>query len=202
MNGVGGMLLTVAVTSIASVGLWNLVALVLKRKWSVGDRQRKSHEECLREVEALKERVAIIEHHHNCYLARWIKDADRRVIWFNAKAMLAIFGPLGKTREEVLGKTFAELLLDPVASAEIDRLDEAALAHPECAAHCPIRLHPNLPVMIVVKVAAVGREGELVFEGYAYRTNDSLITAGFGADRQRLAIAASAMHKIDGAAGD
>lgn len=156
-----------------------------------------NHEACEGEMEKLKQRLTIVEHHHTSYLARWIKDATKRVIWLNDKAFLSIFAPLGLTREDVIGSLFSEIL-DASAAAEIERLDQSALARPEEAASNLIRLHPLLPLMVVVKMAAIGRDGELVFEGYAYRTNDRMIADGMGAARQLEALGASGDHVLPG----
>jgi hypothetical protein len=194
----GPVVTTAIVASIGSVGLWKVVEKSLERWWNRTDTLEDKHARCVEEVEELKARVAVIEHHHTSYLARWIRDATRRVVWINDKALLSIFAPLDLTREQVIGKTLAELPFDQVAVAEVDRLDAAALAHPEVAASNVIQMHPLLPLMVIVKVAAVGRDGELVFEGYAYRTNDRMIADGFGADRQRRAIEASSDHMLGG----
>ena len=193
----GPLVTTAIVAGISSVGLWKIVELLLRRWWKRSDTFEAKHERCMIELEELKARVAVIEHHHASYLPRWIKDGSRRLSWVNDKAFISIFAMLGLKREELYGKTFAELLLDPVAVAEIERLDAAALAHPGVAASNLVQLHPLLPVMVVVKVADVGRDGELIFEGYAYLTNDKMMSAGMGADRQQRAIAASAEHMID-----
>lgn len=153
------------------------------------------HSSCEREVKKLQTRLTAVEHHHTSYLARWIKDGTKRVVWLNDKALLTIFAPLGLSREGVIGKLFSELL-DPAAAHEIDRLDAQALAHPEVAASNVIQLHPLLPVMVIVKMAAVGRAGELVFEGYAYRTNDRMLADAMGADRQREQLFASGDHLL------
>lgn len=145
-------------------------------------RLEERHSRCDEKVALLTERLAAVEHHHTSYLARWIKDATKRVTWLNDRAYLSIFAPVGLSRAEVIGRTFSEML-DPSASAEIDRLDAAALAHPEIASSNIVQLHPSLPLMVVVKVAAIGREGQLIFEGYAYRTNDRMIADGQGASR-------------------
>jgi hypothetical protein len=152
---------------------------------------------CEEQLTDVKARLLAVEHHHGSYLARWVKDAAKRVLWINDKAFLSIFAPLGFSRDGVLGKTFGQLL-EPSAAGEIDRLDQAALAHPELPASNIIQLHPLLPVMVVVKVAAIGREGELVFEGYAYRTNDRMISDGQGASRQGAQIEASAGNLMGG----
>jgi hypothetical protein len=128
---------------------------------------------------------------HDSHLARWTKDGGKRILWLNAKAYLSIFAPLGVGRDEVEGKTFAELLSED-AAMEVARLDEMALAHPEMAASNMIRLHPSLPVMWIVKIAATGLDGALMFEGYAYRTNDRMLSDGIGLERHRVQVARSA----------
>lgn len=151
---------------------------------------------CAEELQEVKERLAVVEHNHASHLARWIKDAQKRVIWINPKAMLAIFAPSGLTRDQVEGHTFAELL-DPAAAAEIDRLDRAALAHPGSASSTVLQLHPDLPIMHIVKVAASGRDGELIYEGYAYTINDREIETGAGVERQAEQREVSAVRLID-----
>lgn len=153
------------------------------------------HQKCEAGLADVKARLTIVEHHHTSYLARWIKDATKRVIWLNDKAFLSIFAPLGLTREDVIESRFSEIL-DASASAETERLDQAALAHPEVAASNVIQLHPLLPAMIVVTIAAIGRDGELVFECYAYRTNDRMIADGMGAARTLEALGASGDHLL------
>lgn len=204
-------LIILALTAIggglSSVGFWKFVTWLLargdKREEKESDRLRRearesrdAHLDCEQRLDAVEARLQAVEHHHASYLPRWIKGADKRLIWINDRAFLAIFAPLGLAREEVMGRTFEELL-DPLAAAEIDRLDQMALAHPELPAANVIQLHPMLPVMVVVKVVAVGREGELVFEGYAYRTNDKTLADAIGVGRQRQAIEASAEHLLD-----
>lgn len=130
-----------------------------------------SHKACENRVEDLERRLEAVEHHHSSYMARWIKDGGKRIIWINSQALLTIFAPLGYSRNDVVGRTFVELL-DPGAAREIDRLDRAALAIPGQAASTMLQLHPNLPTMVVVKVAGAGRDGELIYEGYAYCPND------------------------------
>lgn len=127
---------------------------------------------CRREVADLTERLEAFEHNHVSYLARWIKDGRKRITWINAKALLSIFAPLGLSRTDVIGRTFAELKeIDPGAAREIDLLDRQALRLPGSAASGLVQLNLDLPVMCVVKVAGPGRDGELVYEGYAYTPN-------------------------------
>jgi hypothetical protein len=156
-----------------------------------------SHKACEDVVGELKERLAVVEHHHSSYLARWIKDAQKRVLWINDKALITIFAPLGLTRADVEGHTFAELL-DPFAAAEVDRLDRAALAQHGAAVSSLIKLHPDLPIMHVVKVASVGREGELIYEGHAFRTNDPEIAVATGIARAVEQRELSADRLLDG----
>lgn len=156
---------------------------------------RDSHRTCEAEVEGLKDRLHAVEHHHVSQLARWIKDASKRIVWLNARAHMTIFAPRGHAREACIGKTFAELL-DPQAAAEIDRLDRIALAQPGVAASTLIQLHPDLPLMHIVKVAAEGRDGELIFEGYAYRANDRDMSDAEGAERQSEQRVASIDHML------
>jgi hypothetical protein len=129
-----------------------------------------SHEECREKVVTLERRLEVVEHHHVSLVPRWIKNAAKRVQWVNGAAMVTIFGPLGFTRGQVEGHTFAELL-DMEAAREIDRIDRSALRYPGQAASTLLQLHPSLPVMTVVKIAGVGRDGELIYEGLAYYGN-------------------------------
>lgn len=195
----------------AGAGLTGSLAVMLpkmrelrdKREDSEINRLREDERECRADIirlegqlDELRSRLATVEHHHASYLARWFKGADKRVTWLNDKAFLSIFAPLGLTREEVVGRLFSEIL-DSQAAAEVDRLDQAALAQPDMPASNVIQLHPLLPVMVVVKIAAIGRAGDLVYEGYAYRTNDRMIVEGAGADRQRQAIETAAMRMVE-----
>lgn len=156
------------------------------------------HQNCEKEVAELKLRQAALEHHHASHLARWIKDAHKRVVWINSKALLSIFAPIGLGRDEVEGRPFADLI-DPHAAADIERLDHAALAQPGSPASTLVKLHPDLPVMHIVKVAAAGREGQLIYEGYAYRTNDPEIALGAGLARQAEQRVVSIDHLTGGA---
>jgi hypothetical protein len=118
-----------------------------------------------------------------------------RLMWVNPKAMLTIFGPLGYTRDDLEGKTFAELdRLDQVAVSEIARLDQVALARDGAPVSGMIRFHPILPEMHVVKITAATKDGGLIYEGYAYRKNDMEVSEGIAAARQIEAIEASANH--------
>lgn len=172
----------IAVSSLGSVGLWTLIGKWFDRSGQRYDgelgrtrtdlaSEKASHKECLERIERLEERLAIVEDHHSSLLARWIKDAGKRICWVNGRAMVTIFGPLGYTRDQVEGRTFEDLL-DVEAAREVDRLDRAALANPGKAASSMIQLHPSLPVMMIVKVAGIGRDQELIFEGHAFLTDD------------------------------
>jgi hypothetical protein len=134
--------------------------------------EKKSHQECLDRLDAVEKRLEVVEHHHGSLLPRWVKDASKRICWVNGQAMAAIFGPLGYTRDAIDGRTFQDLL-DMEAAAEVDRLDRAALAQPGTAVASMIQLHHSLPVMMIVKVAGIGRDQELIYEGHAFRTDDA-----------------------------
>jgi hypothetical protein len=135
------------------------------------DKVRADHQGCELRVTTLERRLEAVEHHHASLVPRWIKDAAKRIVWINGAAMVTIFGPLNLIRDEVEGHSFAELL-DAEAARELDRLDRAALAHPGRAVSTMLQLHPALPVMTIVKIAGVGRDSELIYEGYAYCEND------------------------------
>lgn len=166
-----------------------------------GDVQKLRDElsDCETRHDTLEKRIEGLEQAQDSHLARWIKDSDRRLTWCNAKAFLTIFAPLGYTRDFVQGKSFADLgRFDQEAVAEIDRLDEAALAHDGAATTTMVKLHPLLPLMHIVKVAAAGKMGELIFEGYAYRSNDPDVDVALGAMRQREAIIQSTERMAGG----
>lgn len=181
----------VAIVSIVSAlvggGVWSFASAWLSHVFRRGerdeDRREREHRECLTELAVLKTRLDALEHHHASLVPRWIKDSGKRIRWINGAAMLAIFGPLRKTRDEVEGRTFADLL-DMEAAREIDRLDRSALARPGRAVSTLLQLHPALPAMHIVKVAGVGRDNELIYEGYAYCTNDPADLWDRGARRQ------------------
>lgn len=155
--------------------------------------------DCQAKLLLVEARIEAMEQAQDSHIARWIKDGHKRITSINAKALLTIFAPLGYTREDVIGKTFAELdRLDPQVSAEIDRLDRLALARDGAASSSLITFHPLLPEMHVVKVAAAGHDGELIYEGYAYRKNDPDLSDGVGAGRQRQAIVSSAGNMLGG----
>lgn len=175
-----------ALSGVGGIGLWNFLTKRLEirsaRETREEDRLRADHEKCLERVETLERRLEIVEAHHSSLFARWIKDAGKRLSWVNGRAMATIFGPLGYTRDQVEGRRFQDLL-DVEAAREIDLLDEAALAHPGCAVWSMLQLHPRLPLMIVVKVAGIGRDQELIYEGQAYELNDAA-AAERGAKRE------------------
>lgn len=148
------------------------------------------HTKCEQQVRELMERIAVIEHHHASHFARWLSDAKHRIVWLNSKALVSIFGPMGLTREDIEGKTFGDLL-DKSAAAELDRLAQAALVHDGSAVSNLIRLHPDLPVMHIVKIAGAGRDGELIYDAIAFRPNDPGIVLGLGVARTREARAKS-----------
>lgn len=170
-----------------------------------GDTMRKDFERlhnlhtlCEDKVARLEMRLEAIEHAQDSHLARWTKDSGKRITWMNDKAFITIFAPLGLTREAADGKTFRELLIDNQAADEIDRLDQTALAQPDSPVSNLVQLHPDLPLMHVVKVASTGKLGELCYEGYAFRVNDRDVADATAIVRQRQQRRASAARLIDG----
>jgi hypothetical protein len=164
--------------------MWTFLSKWLELRARKGEREdsqlRADHRECLARVEVLEEdlratqrRLEVVEEHHSSLFARWIKDAGKRIVWVNGRAMATIFGPLGYTRSQVEGRTFQDLF-DVEAAREIDRLERAALAQPGRAVSSMLQLHRALPVMMVVKVAGVGRDQELIYEGHAYEVSDAV----------------------------
>jgi hypothetical protein len=127
----------------------------------------------------------------------WIKDRNGRLVWLNDKAFLTLFAPLGYSRDELDGKTFRDLL-DPVAAEEIELLDRAALAHPGHTQSILIQLHPDLPFLVVIKVAAISESGEVQYEGCAYNPSDPEIRSAAGTRRQILQRGKSANHMLPG----
>lgn len=137
-----------------------------------------AHAQCEEKVEALSERIDTIEQHHSSLLARWIKDDDKRIRWVNSRAMMLVFAPLGYSRGQIERKTFAELGLDLTTVTEIDRLDRLAVMHPGETATTMLTIRREgappgalreLPPMFVAKVAGIGRDGDLIYEGCAFR---------------------------------
>ncbi len=152
----------------------------------------------------LETRLRAVEQRNGSHFALWIKDRTRRLVWVNDKAFLTIFAPLGYSRDEIDGKTFADLL-DPVAAAEVDQLDRTALAHPGAPQSLFLQLHPDLQFMIVVKVAAVAENGEVQYEGLAYTPGDPDMLKAIQTRRQsaqRDVSLANMMGDGDGPAAD
>jgi hypothetical protein len=146
----------------------------------------------------LETRLRAVENKTTSYFAMWIKDRHGRIVWLNDKAFLTLFAPLGYTRAELDGKTFRDLL-DPVACDEIDLLDKAALAHPGATQSILIQLHPDLPFLIVIKVASVSDSGEVQYEGCAYNPSDPEIRTALGTRRQVIQRAESVERLLDSA---
>jgi hypothetical protein len=192
------------VAALLGGGIWSFASTWLQQVFRRGerdeDRREREHRECLAEVRALKVRLDALEHHHASLVPRWIKDSSKRVQWVNGAAMLAIFGPLGHSREDVEGHTFADLL-DAEAAREIDRLDRSALARPGTAVSTLLQLHLTLRPMHIVKVAGVGRDNELIYEGYAYCTNDPADLWDRGTRRQEEQLGLSQL-RTQGPASD
>lgn len=201
---------TVAVVGVLSAllggGVWTYASQYLQVKTSSHDKEvtRLDHEvEKLREELAgceerhgvLETRLRAVEQRSTSYFAMWIKDRHGRLVWLNDKAFLTIFAPLGYARDELDGKTFRDLL-DPVAADEIALLDVAALAHPGHTQSILVQLHPDLPFMVVIKVASISESGDVQYEGCAYNPSDPEIRTAMGARRQIIQRGASAVEMI------
>ena len=145
----------------------------------------------------LENRLRAVENKTTSYFAMWIKDRNQRLVWLNDKAFLTIFAPLGYTRNELDGKTFRDLL-DPTAADEIALLDKAALAHPGATQSLLIQLHPDLPYMVVIKVASISDSGDVQYEGCAYNPSDPDIRNAIQTRRNVIQRSASAQTLIDG----
>jgi len=145
----------------------------------------------------LETRLRAVEQRNGSYFALWIKDRHRRLVWLNDKAFLTLFAPLGYARDELDGKTFADLL-DPVAAAEIENLDRVALAHPGATQSVLVQLHPDLQFMVVIKVAAIAENGDVQYEGCAYSPGDPDIRAANGVRRQVEQLRLSADNLMPG----
>lgn len=130
----------------------------------------KAHKACEERFDELADRVRAVEASTPSYLARWVKDQSKRVIWLNDRAYLMLFAPLGWTRAEVLDKNFEELLGDGSGQVIklIHELDQLALKSPGEVQSLVLQLHPDLPNMVILKVAYAGDDGLLRYEGSAY----------------------------------
>ena len=145
----------------------------------------------------LETRLRAVEQRSTSYFAMWIKDRHGRLVWLNDKAFLTLFAPLGYSRDELDGKTFRDLL-DPMAAEEIELLDRAALAHPGHTQSILIQLHPDLPFLVVIKVASISEAGEVQYEGCAYNPSDPEIRSAQGTRRQIIQRSQSAESILDG----
>lgn len=144
----------------------------------------------------LETRLRAVEQRSTSYFAMWIKDRSGRLVWLNDKAFLTLFAPLGYARDELDGKTFRDLL-DPVAAEEMEFLTAAALAHPGHTQSLLIQLHPNLPFMVVIKVASISSSGEVQYEGCAYSPSDPEIRTAAGVRRQIIQRGISAVQLLE-----
>ena len=144
----------------------------------------------------LETRLKAVEFDNAIFLARWKKDATKRLIWISDKAFLMIFAPLGyASRDDLQGHTFAELLGDVEAIREIDLLDQIALAQPRSVVSNLINLQPGGPPTMVLKVATMVND-ELVYEGYAYQASHPDLLIAAGKARQARQIEASTTHLL------
>lgn len=203
--------LTLTVVSVASAllggGIWTFLSSwlnigIAKRKDELGrldgevGKLRDELATCEERHGVLETRLRAVENKTTSFFAMWIKDRNGRLVWLNDKAFLTLFAPLGYARNELDGKTFRDLL-DPVAATEIELLDKAALAHPGNTQSILIQLHPDLPFLIVIKVASVSESGDVQYEGVAYNPSDPEIRSAMGTRRQVVQRTSSAKAVID-----
>lgn len=185
------------------------VTALLGKWWERKDRRDESDHTKLKDcehrcdeleekVDSLEARLRAVEYASPSCFPRWIKDRLKRVIWLNDAAYMAIFSPLGLGREEVLGKTFGELLGDGAGDAchRLDDLDHAALADPWRAKSLLLQFHPDLPPMVVIKAAYPDERGEQRFEGASFVPN-SPFAEQVGLARQREARTAAGEALLD-----
>lgn len=154
----------------------------------------KSHKECEQRYLELSERLRAVEASTPSYLARWVKDQDKVLLWMNDRAYMSMFAPLGWSRGDVLDKRFEDLLGDGSGEAvrQLEELDARALMHPGEVQSTMLQLHPDLPAMVIVKVAFVAADGLLRYEGSSFVPNG--LSDSAGALRQRLARDAAGRH--------
>lgn len=132
---------------------------------------QEKYDELVEKFEQVSLRLRAVEASTPAYLARWIKGQDKRLIWLNDRAYMTIFAPLGWSRQDVIGKTFGDLLGDGNREALdlLDEIDRAALKHPNEPQSLVLQLHPDLPNMVIIKVAVVGGDdGLLRYEGSSF----------------------------------
>jgi tetrahydromethanopterin S-methyltransferase subunit G len=210
-TGLGTLLLAI----LGSAGMWSYLTARGERDARREEKEvdrlagdlkdtRARHAECEKRLDELERRVETVEHHHSSMAARWIKDAGKRVLWLNDSALAQVFWQLGFSRDDVVGRTFAELGLDAGPVTEIDRLDRRALARPGEAASTMLTIRRDdappgvlheLPPMLIAKVAGPGRDGALIYEGFAFRANDPVEVQARGDLRQQEQKGASTLHQ-------
>lgn len=154
---------------------------------------RTLHEECTARADTLERRLEVVERHHASLVPRWIKNAAKRIDWVNGAAMVSIFGPLGRGRDQVEGLTFADLF-GAETIREIDRLERAALQRPGRSVSTLLQLDQQLPPMHIVCVAGIGRDSELIYEGYAHCPNDPGDAEDRGSRRQQEQLGLSSLR--------
>jgi len=150
------------------------------------------HETTQRQVDELRDRVRAVEMRSPTHLAQWSKDKNKRITFINDQAYMTLFVHLGWARDEVVGKTFEELFGEEATEsiAVINALDRAAIADPHKIRSAAVRLHPLLPMVVIVKVAYISGDGELKYEGSCFVPSPPLLDQ-LGAIREQQAIVAA-----------
>lgn len=200
-----GSLLPIAIAALGSAGLSAIVVkwMELRHAGNKSEIERlrsdvadckKSHEDCEHRYMELSERLRAVEASTPSYLARWVKDQDKVLIWMNDRAYLSMFAPLGWSRTECLDKRFEDLLGEGSGETVrlIDELDQRALRSPGEVHSTVLQLHPDLPAMVVVKVAFIAGDGLLRYEGSSFVPNG--LSGPAGVIRQRLARDLASRH--------
>ncbi|HEX5183578.1 MAG TPA: hypothetical protein VFW19_10560 [Allosphingosinicella sp.] len=192
------------VSAFVGGGVWSFLSTWLRARFDHDekeiDRLRKDvaalderHRECEAKFDALERKFDAAEHHHSSLIPRWIKNAHKRVLWVNGAAMVNIFGQLDLNRDQVEGRTLAELL-GAEAAREMDRIDRSALANPGRPVSTLLQLHQRLAPTHIVEIAGIGRESELIYEVYAYFPNAPEDEADRGGRRQAEQIGLSSLR--------
>ncbi len=161
----------VVLAALASGPIWSMFTERFKigaaKQTADNLRLLQDHDLCKAEIVELRTQMAALAASQNSFLARWIKDRSKRVAWVNDLAFMTLFAPLGFSRDELHGKTFAEIGFESAAIAIIDELDRLALAHPGVPQSRMISM-PDGQRLVVLKVAGIGSDGEVRYEGSAY----------------------------------
>lgn len=132
------------------------------------DRKLKAHQE---QIDLLRARVNILNFSTAASsLPHWWKDIEGRYLEIDRAFEVSIAAPLGKRREDIIGKTDAEIF-DPKLDQELRETDKRALLSNSRAtiAH-GIRFHSGLPSYTILKEVLTFDHlgGRVGYSGIAY----------------------------------